>query len=544
MTAPRRPYLCLIAFCLLLWLPGFFTIPTTDRDEGRFVQASKQMLETGDYVNIRMGTEARNRKPVGIHWLQVPFAAAARAAGLARENPVWPYRIPSALGALAAVLAVFGLGRRMVGADAAWLAAAMLAACTLLVAETHFAKTDAALLGFTTSVMLLLARAYLRPAEFTARQAAWFWMAMGGAILIKGPVAPAIAIMTALALMIADRRAAWLRQLRAAWGIPLMLLITLPWFVAIGWATQGQFFRDSLGGDFAGKIVTAAEQHWGPPGLYLLVSPALLFPSTIAVLLALPGAWRDRKDPLIRFLIAWVVPAWLMFEAVPTKLPHYVLPLVPALFLLGARWMCATDRASVSVQWARFATWTGLVVAALLGLAGLVLPILLNTAIWYGLPPLLAASAVFWLGLDAARAGEWTRLRRMVLAMPLLTWAALEILLPAMGPIWLSPKIVQALAAQYPVGRPPGSFGSIGFHEPSLIFLAGTDTVLLEQRDDAANARFFAAAPDRTVLVAAPRRQKFLDAAAAIGLSPRPVAEISGFNYAGGRAVNLTLFAR
>lgn len=543
-TAPPRPTLCLIAFCLLLWLPGFFTIPPSDRDEGRFAQASKQMLETEDYVNIRFGTEARNRKPVGIHWLQVPFAAVARATGIATENPVWPYRIPSALGALAAVLAVFHLGRRLVGDPAAWFAAAMLAASILLIAETHFAKTDAMLLGLTTVAMFLLARAYLEPGAFTARAAAWFWVAMGGAILIKGPVAPMVAGLTVAALAVADRRAGWLRGLRAGWGIPVALLITLPWFIAIGIATEGKFFRDAVGGDLGNKLAGGAENHWGPPGLYLLLSPALLFPGTIAVLLALRSTWRNRAEPLTRFLIAWVVPSWIVFEAVPTKLPHYVLPVFPALFLLAGRWLCAPDRPPVSPRWARFAVSAGLVVAVLLGFAGMVLPVLLGMPIWYGIPALLAALVLLWLGWDAARAADWPRLLRMVLAMPLVSWAALEILLPAMRPIWLSPQITAALAAHYPAGRPAGSFGTVGFTEPSLIFLAGTDTVLLKLRDPAGTARFLAAAPDRTVLIVARERAAFLEAAAAAGFTPRVLAEVNGFNYAGGRPEKLTLFGR
>ena len=98
----RRPRLLVTLFCLLLWTPGIFTLPPGDRDESRFAQASKQMLETGDFVRIMNGAEPRNRKPIGIHWLQAPFAAAAQAVGLAHDNPIWPYRIPSLLGALVA----------------------------------------------------------------------------------------------------------------------------------------------------------------------------------------------------------------------------------------------------------------------------------------------------------------------------------------------------------------------------------------------------------------------------------------------------------
>ena len=82
-AALRRPYLALLFFCVLLWLPGFFTLPPSDRDESRFAQATKQMLQTSDFVRIMNGTAPRNLKPIGIYWLQAPFAAAARATGLA-----------------------------------------------------------------------------------------------------------------------------------------------------------------------------------------------------------------------------------------------------------------------------------------------------------------------------------------------------------------------------------------------------------------------------------------------------------------------------
>lgn len=542
MHAPRRPTLCLIAFCLILWLPGFFTLPPTDRDEGRFTQASKQMLETGDYVNIRFGEEARNRKPVGIHWAQLPFAAAARAAGIATENPVWPYRIPSALGALLAVLVLYQQGKRLIGDGPAWLAAAMLAACLLTVTETHIGKTDAALLGTTTLAMLLLARAYLHPGDFTPRIAALFWVALGAGILLKGPVILMIAGLTALALVIADRNAAWLLPLRAAWGVPLMLLITAPWFIAIGIATEGKFFRDSLGGDLGGKLIGGAEQHWGPPGAHLLVSPMMLFPATIAVFLALPGAWRQRSEPLTRFLLAWIIPSWIVFEAVPTKLPHYVLPLYPALFLIAARWLCTPDRAATSARWTRFAAIAGLTAAALLAATGLALPILLHTAIWRGIPTILAAAILFWLALDATRHADWIRQRRMILAMPLLSWAILEILLPSLRPVWLSPRIQEALVAHYPQGRPAGSFAAIGYHEPSMMFLVGTDVILMATGDGSTAIRFLTAAPNRTLLVGARQNRVFLAAAAKANLTPRPITTLSGFNYAAGRPETLTLY--
>ena len=86
----RRPLAALLLICVLAWLPGFFTLPPLDRDESRFAQATKQMLETGDYIDISLGGVPRYEKPVGIYWLQ---AASTAALGSGTLNQIWTYRI-------------------------------------------------------------------------------------------------------------------------------------------------------------------------------------------------------------------------------------------------------------------------------------------------------------------------------------------------------------------------------------------------------------------------------------------------------------------
>src|ERR1700752_1662377 len=90
-----RPYVLLAGLCLLLYLPGLAAIPPLDRDEARFAQATRQMLETGDFLRIRFQDEARNNKPAGIYWLQ---AAAVSVSSTPQSNAIWPYRVPSLLG--------------------------------------------------------------------------------------------------------------------------------------------------------------------------------------------------------------------------------------------------------------------------------------------------------------------------------------------------------------------------------------------------------------------------------------------------------------
>src|SRR5581483_9568296 len=96
-------------------------------------------------------------------------------------------------------------------------------------------------------------------------------------------------------------------------------------------ATGGGFASDSVGNDFAGKLLHGQESHGAPPGYFLLLAFVTFWPGSIALAAAARLAWRERRDTATRYLIAWLVPFWLVLELVPTKLPHYALPLYPAL---------------------------------------------------------------------------------------------------------------------------------------------------------------------------------------------------------------------
>lgn len=139
-----RAVVFLILVGALFFLPGFFTIPPVDRDEPRFAQATKQMVETGDFVDIRYQDEVRYKKPVGIYWLQAAAVEGASALGLPRAQVrIWLYRVPSLLGAIGAVLLTYWTALTFVTRRGAVLAALMLCSCVLLGVEARLAKTDA-----------------------------------------------------------------------------------------------------------------------------------------------------------------------------------------------------------------------------------------------------------------------------------------------------------------------------------------------------------------------------------------------------------------
>ena len=551
----RRPRLALGLLCLLLWLPGFFTLPATDRDESRFAQASRQMVESGDPVRIRFGEEERNKKPAGIHWLQSASVLAVEATGLGTRDAIWPYRLPSLAGALLAVLATFHWGRALAGRRAAFLGAAMLASSMVLVVEAHIAKTDAALLACVTAAMGLFGTAYLRPEGFTRAQAAGFWAVLGVGVLLKGPIAPMVPLLTGITLAVVDSRTTgrwrlhappWLRALRPAWGVPLMLAMAAPWFVAIGIATEGRFFEQAVGGDMLSKIGSGEEKHWGPPGYYLVTFAIAAFPSAWIVLMALPAAWRDRLQPTTRFLLAWVVPSWLLFEAVQTKLPHYTMPLFPALMLLGGAWAMDPLRRMPRPWW----RWIALV--AMVGVAA-GLAVAAPAAGWFTmrrLPPAallvpVLAALLAWAVLRASgwgrRRGDWGRagLLGALLAVPLYA-AVLEGVVPRLAPIWIAPRLEAVLAERAP-GLAARDFGITGHSEPSVLFALGAEVRLLRTGADA--ARFLAeAAPGRVVAVGNRAEADFRREAAGLSPPPQEIGVVTGLNYSRGRWVTLILY--
>ncbi|MGE4221506.1 MAG: ArnT family glycosyltransferase [Alphaproteobacteria bacterium] len=527
--------------CLVAFLPGFFGLPPLDRDEPRFAQASKQMLETGDFVDIRFQEEARHKKPIGIYWLQ---SAAAGVFGPEWRDSIWVYRLPSLAGATVAVLLTFWAGTALFGAQAAFLAALMLASCILLGVEARLAKTDAVLLATVIAAQGALARAYLarRDAPPGLGNAFIFWTALGLGILVKGPLILLVSGATTLALTISERRAAWLKTLRPVSGIPWMLAIVLPWFLAISIASHGAFFAESAGHDLLGKIVGGQESHGAPPGYFLIAFWGTFWPWSLLAALCVPFAWKHRREPALRFCVAWLVPSWIVFELVTTKLPHYILPVYPALAMIAAAGTLGafgwTGNAGKGWRfWVPAGIWGALTVAA--AIAAPALPVIAGR----GFDILAVFAAVLAVILLVAAFMAIRRDQRhaavaLCLGASLITAAAVfQRVLPQLDDVWISPRLAAAVAAHG--SCPDTQVASAGYTEPSLVFLLGTDTQLV---GGAQAALFLAGGPCRMAIVEHAHREAFDAAAATLPTAPQEVAALRGFNLNGGRRLDFAIF--
>ena len=533
----RGPLLAAL-IALFAGLPVLMLLPPLDRDESRYAQATSQMLESGDFIDIRYQDEPRWKKPVGIYWMQ---AVAVAMTSKVENRDIAPYRIPSLLGAMLAAAACAWAGAAMFGQRAGFLAGAILGASFLLSTEAGIAKTDAMLCGAVTLAMAGLARIYLAARAGEAPRRPWklaFWLGLGLSILIKGPIGLLVIAPAILALSIWDRDVSWLRRLGWGWGLPLVALIVGPWAIAITIATDGGFWREAIGGDLAPKVAGGDEGHGVLPGFYLLIAPLLFFPATLLLPAAVSTGWSRRAEPAVRFLVCWVVPAWLIFELTPTKLAHYTLPTFGGLALLAA--------AAVMRPVGRISRYAGV------GLTLFVGGLLVVGAVWllteYG-----KSTAQTWATLTivfailASLVGAFLMMHRAAvtallvsLTLGLLAHAALAGTLRQLRPLAVAPQLEKVLerADLHPRQGRAGPVAITSFHEPSFVFLTGKDTELTDAEGAAR-----ALAEGRPAIVEEGDADAFRDAAARLGVTGRAVGVVDGHNYSKGDDVSLTVYA-
>ena len=529
----------LLGVLTIFVLVGHQMVPPMDRDESRFAQASKQMVESGDLITVRFQDELRAKKPVGIYWLQ------SASASLFGQDDIAVYRLPSLLGLLLALVGTYHAGLFLYQPRLALIGTAFLGTSLVVFAEAHLAKTDALLMGLCVwqqLSLLIIYRAYLagtappRPA-FLA-----FWIIMGLAVLVKGPIAPLLAILTVASLMIWHRDLGLLRRMRALSGFAIVAAIVLPWATLVSLATDGAFLDIAIKGDFLAKVQSGQESHGAPPGTYLALLVILLWPACLLLPRALLSLRQILANNEARFMLAWLVPFWLVIELTPTKLPHYPLPVLPALALLC---VVGIRTALPKTKLARYSITTFEFLALLVAVVFAML--LIWAAMNYGGDNSVVAFAFAGLGTIAAACASWFGLQWILtqtirpLAMMLAAAMAFNIfaiggLLPSLERIHMSTAISKVID-QMPA-RPP-AIAAAGYHEPSLVFLLGKDLLLLNGREA---AFFLGEASGGVALIESRQNDVFLETANALGLRLDTPIQVSGINMSKGQSVIMLIY--
>jgi len=533
----RYPYVLLVVFSLMLLLPGIASVPALDRDEAHFIQATRQMLQTNNYFQVHFQDITRFQKPPGINWLQ---ALSVKAFSNADAKIIWPYRVPSVLGALFAILLTYFFARRFIEDKAALLGALFLASSLLLVVEAHMAVIDASLLSAV--VLMQGALWVIYQAQMVRSKVHWlwavlFWFGMAYGIVLKG-VTPLVAVLSIIMLCVWERRVDWLKGLYLFWGVVFCCLVSLAWLLLLNAAEHSNYLLQMLHRDLLPKLQGGHESHGKPPLFHLLSLPITFWPASLFLAFGSVYAWRYRQELSVRFLIAWILPTWIFFELMPTKLPQYVLPTFPAIALL-----CALGALHRTIYKSRmrlrvlvilwgiaslgFACSLFILCYLLTGISGWVEVMLCSGLI----TSTMACLYLLWYGYYA-------RATTLVLVMALFTFPiTFKYLLPTLSPLWLTERVAEQVYKQHLSDRISDDkpLLTVGFAEPSLVFYFNTKQILYTtsmiadmemQRDSGRLLLIDTRAYDRYF--------KYNDSLVIL-------SSIAGYNYSNGQMVKLLL---
>ncbi|MDL5056948.1 ArnT family glycosyltransferase [Geitlerinema calcuttense] len=328
--AARHGAKLLILAGLLILLPGTGTIPLIDRDEPRFGQATREMMDRGEWVIPYFNGEYRFDKPVMTYWLMRVFYQF----GIHELTS----RLHSALFTILTALVMYWWGRRLFGALAGfWGALAFMASVQILIHGRSNVADMPMVFAVTLSmwaVYELLQRGEKSPAFWKDQ---WFWtlyLAQGFGFLAKGPITQAVVILSLLLYrFLFWRKAIPWSHLRILPGIVVILLVVGIWGIPALIQTSGLFWNVGIGQHVVARGVEEFNQR-SSAFLYYFGSVFLSLAPWIAlggfVLRNLRGEWTAPKA----FLVAWFAALFVIFTPYATRLPHYIMPGFPAFFLL------------------------------------------------------------------------------------------------------------------------------------------------------------------------------------------------------------------
>jgi 4-amino-4-deoxy-L-arabinose transferase-like glycosyltransferase len=562
----------LVALCLTVYLPGLVTIPPVDRDEARFAQASRQMFESvalsetdpalhdGGLAVPKVGGKPRLNKPPLIYWLQSASAAVFTGGNPARDA-IWMYRLPSAIAATLTVLLVWRFGVSIFDASTGLLAAALLAVCPMVLWDAHQARADQVLLTATTSAMFALWMIF-KADRRSVSLAVWLWVSIAVGILTKGPITPMVVGLTAVALSWVTRDWKWLLRTKPVVGAAVLTLAVGPWVVLVAQHVGGGVFWRTLVDETLGRSAGAKEGHWGPPGYHTVLLAVLLWPGSLLTAVAfvrtfrLAVRWPKPETPGLAarlrtlparlrqrslgrnaelFIIAWIVPSWIVFELVATKLPHYTLPMYPAIALISAKAVIDAARSRVDTQTAeRVSAGTGLNIWLGIGLAICVAAPIALSVLGGGVVAIIAAvvasgGAAFLLFKARADAVEGLMLSAQLKALAaaiVFAVLTLGVILPRASVLWVWTRAADAL----PTDRPVAVAGPF---EDSAIFITRARIEHIARADAVSWAR---RNPGGVIIM------ERKDTAGELDL--KRIDTFAGYDYAAGRFVRLDLVER
>lgn len=362
----RFYWLGLLIIFTLIWFSNLEYRKLVRPDEGRYAEISREMAVSGDWVTPRLNDLKYFEKPPLQYWAT---AAMFRAFG----DSHWGARWWPAATTFGCVLLMFWAGRRLFGVEVGLAAAAALGGCSGFVINSHINTLDAGLTAFLTVALLgfLLAQ---HPGATRKENRNWMrgvWAALALAVLSKGLIGVVLPGAALAIYILIERDWRRLTRLHIAEGVVILLLIAVPWFIAVSLANH-EFAHFFFIHEHLERFLTHVHRR---EGAWWYFVPILLFgvmPWTPFIAVRLQDGWRREGEPgtlqPLRLLLIWAAFIFLFFSASSSKLPFYILPVFPALALFAAVEMQRMEPKTLShFTWGLAAVSVALLLVVLMG---------------------------------------------------------------------------------------------------------------------------------------------------------------------------------
>ena len=386
-ASPRNYALLLLAVAFIaVWFGNLEYRKLTRPDEGRYAEIAREMAVTGDWITPRLNGIKYFEKPPLQYW------ATGAAYRLFGEHQ-WTARLWPAMTGLGAVLLVFFAGRRLFGPAAGLCSALVLAGSVGHVTIGHLNNLDMGLTFFMTATLLAFLLAQ-HAAPSTAKRRNWIlvaWACAALAVLSKGLIGIVLPGAVLAVYVVVQRDFGLLRSLQWGGGVALFLIIAAPWFVLVQHANP-EFARFFFIHEHFQRFLTEIHHHVRPWWYFLPVLAAGMLPWLTLLPQAVIRGWRSHQSTgafqPARFLLIWAVVIFAFFSASGSKLPSYILPLVPALALLVGLVLAETGT--------RRLLWHTLPVLVV-GIAIVVFPLYMGVTARENVPAALPKAYVPWI---------------------------------------------------------------------------------------------------------------------------------------------------
>lgn len=473
----------------------------------------------GGWAVPKIQDRERLNKPPLIYWLQVASAWVC-TGGDPMRDAIWMYRVPSVLAAIATVLITWRLGCEMFDPRAGWLGAAMLAVAPMVVWDAHQARSDSVMMACTAGAMWglwgvwrgarrdevgagtggAIAAARSHFVSSSLRHSASFWLCLSAGIMTKGFVTPMVVGLAVVFLCRSTRSWRLVWSLRPGLGVVIVAAPLVPWVWAVAEYKAGSGGLAAYASEvwrefFVRGVAGSKEGHFWPPGMHTVALAVLFWPGSLMTLAGFVRAWKRAVGTPFQtegagggriaalrnviaktwsgraaelFLIAWIVPAWVVFELSPAKLLHYTMPMLPAVALVSAR--CLMTATSVGAG-GRF-IWIGIGVLALC-VAVPIAPID-SAAIVEGSMGAVRFASLCVAIFAAAMLFRRNAQPRLMTLRGTAAWVvgcavSLGLILPSLESAWLTRAIGRHLHAIDPGEVRPVAL--VGYQEDSMVFL-------------------------------------------------------------------------